>query len=196
MATFQDARTQEDGALAAAVLRGEPGAAEELFDRVFDPLYRRVCARLGGDHDTAQDVVSESLLAGLRSLDGFRGEASLATWFFRIAVRKIADRKRRRVVELVTGDDGQLETYLAGKVPEEPSALDRLADEETRGILYEVLESLPARHRCVLRWKYLDDSTVGEVALRLKVSPKAAERRLARARAALSSALRERRLEI
>lgn len=184
---------QDDRALAAAVVRGEAGAAEALFDRVFDRLYRRVCARLGGDHHAAEDIVSESLLAGLRALPGFRGEGSLAGWFLRIAWRKIADRTRgRRATERPWGGDGDLDGLVADLRAASAGPLERLAEEETRGIVREALESLPFRYEIVLRWRYFEDASVGQVALRLNVSAKAAERRLARARAALASALRRR----
>jgi RNA polymerase sigma-70 factor (ECF subfamily) len=185
---------ESDRFLAEAVVRGDQGAAETLFDRVFDPLYRQVCARLGGDHDEAQDIVSESLLAGLRGLADFRGEARLETWFTAIALRKVADRKRRRAVLLVSSPDGELERLLAGSRGERASPLQSAADAELQLLVREAVEALPDRHRCILRWKYFDDSSLGDVAVRLNVSPKAVERRLARARTALAAALRQRRI--
>ncbi len=184
------ATREEDRELATRVVRGEAGAAEALFDRVFEPLYRQVCARLGGDHHAAQDIVSTSLLAGLRALSGFRGEATLTSWFFTIASRKTVDLKRRRAVRIVAGGNGELEA-LVGPA-DSGSSLDSLADAETRLLVQEALGSLPDRHQDVLRWKYFDDSSLAQVARRLQVSPKAAERRLARARVALAAALRQR----
>ncbi len=189
------ATREKDRALAAAVVRGERGAGAALFDHVFDRLYRQVCARLGGDHATAEDIVSETLLAGLRGLPAFRGEASLATWFLQIASRKIADHKRQRAATLI-GGDGELESLLGEPRLPQDSALDRLVDEETRLLVRKALESLPNRHKIILTWKYFDESSVVDVALRLEVSPKAAERRLARARAALAAALRHRRIDV
>ncbi len=186
------ATREEDRELATRVVRGEAGAAEALFDRVFEPLYRQVCARLGGDHHAAQDIVSTSLLAGLRALSGFRGEATLTSWFFTIASRKTVDLKRRRAVRLVAGGNGELEALVGPADSRQTSSLDRLADAETRLLVQEALGSLPDRHQDVLRWKYFDDSSLAQVAHRLQVSPKAAERRLARARVALAAELRQR----
>ncbi len=186
------ATREEDRELATRVVRGEAGAAEALFDRVFEPLYRQVCARLGGDHHAAQDIVSISLLAGLRALSGFRGEATLTSWFFTIASRKTVDLKRRRAVRLVAGGNGELEALVGPADSRQTSSLDRLADAETRLLVQEALGSLPDRHQDVLRWKYFDDSSLAQVARRLQLSPKAAERRLARARVALAAALRRR----
>lgn len=186
------ATNERDGTLAAAVARGEPGAAEELFELVFDAVYRLARSRLRGDHHAAQEIVSDSLAAGLRGLPRFRAESSLPTWFCRIAERKIIDRKRREASLLAVGGNGELEALLAARPPPEGSALRRLADEETRSIVRQTLASLPDRHREILEWKYYEDSSLRQVADRLGVSPKSAERRLARARARLASALRQR----
>ncbi|MBN1418652.1 MAG: sigma-70 family RNA polymerase sigma factor [Planctomycetes bacterium] len=182
-----------DRALAGAVVRGEPGAAEALFERVFDRIYRAVCGRLGGDHHAAQDVASETLLAGLRALPSYRGDAALSTWFYRIAARKIADLRRTRGAVLVpAGGDGDLEALAGTLGGSDGTILDRLADDETRRIVHEAVVALPARHRRILQWRYFEDESVRRVALRLQSSEKAAERRLARARAALAAALRRR----
>jgi RNA polymerase sigma-70 factor (ECF subfamily) len=186
---------QDDRGLAEAVVRGEPGAAEALFERVFEPLYRQVCRRLGGDHHAAEDVVGETLLSGLPALRGFRGEARLESWFFAIAARKIVDRHRRRAAEIVAGGNGDLDALLRAPARGGGDPADALAGEETRASVRGALEALPEAHRSVLSWRYCEDRSLVEVAEMLRVSPKAAERRLARARLALASELRRRRVE-
>lgn len=186
------ATRDEDRALAARVVRGEASAAEVLFDQVFDPLYRHACVRLNGDHHAAQDVVSETLLSGLRALRDYRADAALTTWFLRIASRKVIDLKRRRAVRLVSSGDGGLEAVLCTHRSQTKSPLEHLADEETRLVIQEALQSLPSHHREILRWKYFEDTSLRQVALRLNVTTKGVERRLARARSALAGALRQR----
>ncbi|HLU49623.1 MAG TPA: RNA polymerase sigma factor, partial [Planctomycetota bacterium] len=179
-------RLDEDRALASAVVRGESGAADALFESVFDPLWRQVLRRLGGDRQLTEEIVSQTLLAGLRGLPSYRGDALLSSWFFRIATRKIVDHLRRRAIELVTTGNGELEECL---VPSgAPTALDGLITKELREIVVETLDLLPAGHRDVLRWRYFEDASIAEVAERLHATVKSAERRLARARAALASA--------
>jgi RNA polymerase sigma-70 factor (ECF subfamily) len=186
---------ERDRTLARAVVDGRRGAAEALFDQVFDRLYRLVCARLGGDHDAAQDIVSESLHNGLRGLRGYRGEASLIGWFAAIAVRRIADAKRRRAARLIREGAGELDALMGVAVAKGVPPLEGLVDDETRALVREAVASLPLRHQTVLQWKYFDESSLDEVAVRLRVTPKAAERRLERARAALAAALRRRRID-
>src|SRR5512143_272623 len=188
-----DAFEDEQG-LREAVLRGEPGAAEALFDRVFDALYSHVCASLGGDHHAAEDVLSEALTAGLRGLPGFRGDSSLLTWFRRIAARRVADRARRRrpeVLEGVVGGNGELDELVGAARAAGGSPLEDLASEEMRRQVCKALDDLPARHGTVLRWKYYDETTRRDPGPPVHACPTPAGRRLARARAALASLLRK-----
>lgn len=78
----------------------------------------RLC---GGDGDAAEDVTQEAFTRAWRAFDGFRGEAQLSTWFYRVLVRAAHNRRRwhdvrsrwdrmfgeaaPRTTEPVTGDD-------------------------------------------------------------------------------------------
>ena len=49
-----------------------------------------------GDHHAAEDAVQETSLRALRALDGFRADASMATWLRRILSNACFDEIRRR----------------------------------------------------------------------------------------------------
>jgi RNA polymerase sigma-70 factor (ECF subfamily) len=75
---------------------------EERFS-AFVTTHRTRALRLawrlvGGDSDAAEDVTQEAFLKAYRSLDGFRGEAKLETWFYRILVRQASNYRRWRAV--------------------------------------------------------------------------------------------------
>ena len=56
---------------------------------------RRLTWRLiGGDLAATDDVVQDALLRAYRALPGFRGEAKLETWFYRILVRQAQNYRR------------------------------------------------------------------------------------------------------
>ena len=63
-----------------------------------DALYRFARLRVSR-REIAEDLVQETLLAALRSLDRFRGDASPRTWLLAILRRKIADLHRRGPTE-------------------------------------------------------------------------------------------------
>lgn len=52
----------------------------------------------GGDDAAAEDVAQEAFVKAYRSLEQFRGEAKLETWFYRILVRQAANHRRWRAV--------------------------------------------------------------------------------------------------
>ncbi len=62
---------------------------------------------LGGDLAAAEDVAQEAFLRAYRSLDRFRGESKVSTWFYRILVREASRHRRWRAVRQRFGSDAQ-----------------------------------------------------------------------------------------
>jgi RNA polymerase sigma-70 factor (ECF subfamily) len=177
-----------DIALARRVLAGDEAAFDEFFAACFPPLYRFALARLGGDEDTAEEVVQRVLIRALDRLHTYRGEAALLTWVCTLCRREIAAWLGRagRAQDISLSDDRpemravlNALTSVAGGDPE--AALSR---RELSGLVQLTLDYLPARYGDVLEWKYIEELSVGEIADRLGVGYKAAESLLSRARAA------------
>ena len=68
---------------------------EQWVDRYSDYLYNYTIVRVN-NHLVAQDIISETFLAGLKSKDNFKGEASERTWLTAILKRKIIDHYRKK----------------------------------------------------------------------------------------------------
>jgi RNA polymerase sigma factor (sigma-70 family) len=85
MAGFADRRV-DPGVLARAQ-KGDMKAHEVIF-RTFSPPVYSLMARMTGSTVTADDLLQETFIEVMRSIDRFRGEASLATWIRKIAVSK------------------------------------------------------------------------------------------------------------
>ena len=66
---------------------GEERAYRELYES-FAPGVLRTLVAVVRDPAWAEDLLQETFTAAFRHLDGFRGEARLATWLTSIAVRK------------------------------------------------------------------------------------------------------------
>lgn len=122
----------------------------------------------------AEDVLSETLYAAVHSLPSFDGKASLATFTFSLAYRKIADfyRKRQDVVELV---DQRSSSGVTSKSVE----------------FEEVVDQLPETAKQVLLLRYYVGLNVGEIAQVIDRSYKGTESLLSRARQQLRDALDE-----
>ena len=76
-----------------AILEGIGLTFEELFERHKSLVYS-LAYQILGDREEALDVAQEVFLAIYRKMDTFRGESSLKTWIYRIAVRRAANRFR------------------------------------------------------------------------------------------------------
>jgi RNA polymerase sigma-70 factor (ECF subfamily) len=87
-------RGAPDGELVRHFLAGDAGAATELITRHERRVYA-VCLRVLGNPDDAADAAQDALLAMVRKLDGFRGEAAFTTWLYRVTMTVCYDHLRR-----------------------------------------------------------------------------------------------------
>jgi RNA polymerase sigma-70 factor (ECF subfamily) len=88
------ARTEE-AALIERCRQGDLGAFEEVYRAHAGRLYSLACRMLGNPSD-AEDQLQEIFLSAHRKLDGFRGESSLGTWLYRLAMNHCLDFLRSR----------------------------------------------------------------------------------------------------
>jgi RNA polymerase sigma-70 factor (ECF subfamily) len=177
----------EDFRLVQQVLAGDEAAFTRVFRESYPRLYRFAFVRLGGDAAAADDMAQRTLCRAMRKLHLYRAEASLFTWLCRICRHEIHDhvelreRQGRRVVSI---DDDPLVRAalesLPAEGPSDPAGTARRA--EMLRFVQLVLDFLPPRYADVLRWKYVEEIGVAEIAGRLSLSPHAAESLLARAR--------------
>jgi RNA polymerase sigma-70 factor (ECF subfamily) len=139
--------------------------------------------RLAREHvptqSAAEDVVQETWIAVIKGLDGFRGDASLRTWVYRILVNQAKRRgvRERRTVpfaSLAPEDSGPTvdparfqgpEGEYPGHWREDPEAWpEQVAlSREVHDVVTEALEGLPARQRVVVALRDLEGHTADEV---------------------------------
>src|SRR3954449_8138507 len=92
--------------LVRRMLGGDEGAFDEFFADYFPRLFRFAVLRLR-DPDAAEDIVQTSLIAAVRHLRSWRGEASLFTWLCTICRRELAawqNRTSRRLIVSISDD--------------------------------------------------------------------------------------------
>jgi RNA polymerase sigma-70 factor (ECF subfamily) len=73
-----------------------------LVDSHRDRALRLAWRLVGGDDAAAEDVTQEAFVKAFRGLRGFRGEAALETWFYRILVRQAHSYRRWRAIREIT----------------------------------------------------------------------------------------------
>ncbi|MGE5552985.1 MAG: RNA polymerase sigma factor [Betaproteobacteria bacterium] len=169
--------------------RGE--TKEALFARVAAEvaprLYHTALALLGNAQD-AEDMVQEALLKGYRAHAGFRREAEVSTWLYRITVNLCHDLGRRAA-------EKRLVSRLAVSSPSEP---DRAPSPEEQVELASagreltlILRSLDEKHRVPVVLKHVAGRSVKEIAATLGLPEGTVKRRLHEAYVKLRNTLQE-----
>ena len=180
---------EDDRETVRRMLAGDQRAFNAFFEGYADRLYRFALTRLGGDVDAAEDAVQQTLSRAVEKLATFRGESSLFTWLCQICRNAIADSFRAkgapRGIVVPFDENEEIRTALeAISAMSTHDPLESASQAQLESIVRAVLDFLPRRYGDVLEWKYMQGYSVGEIAARLSVGPKAAESLLARARTA------------
>ncbi|MEO7061379.1 MAG: sigma-70 family RNA polymerase sigma factor [Lapillicoccus sp.] len=173
-----------DATLVRAARLGDREAFEVVVERYGPALYR-FARRMVRDHDEAQDVVQEALVAAWRGLERFDGRSSLATWLFGITSHKARDSLRRRRPEPV---DPDLLTR-PGRDTIDRSALSNPEEAMFLSDLAEALGQLSERQRAVWLLTQVEGLSTPEAAQALRMSADAVRGQLARARMSLTTRL-------
>jgi RNA polymerase sigma-70 factor (ECF subfamily) len=157
----------------------------------------QLAINLLGDRDEALDLSQEVFLRVFRTIHRFRGQSSLRTWIYRIAVNQARNRHRfwRRRHR---GDQVSLDAHVAAHgdfLSGGEAGPDRvLAQKELAEQLNHALEGLPFDQRTPIILREVDGLSYDEIAYSLGVAVGTVKSRLTRARQALRVELREARV--
>lgn len=162
----------------ARYLDGDERAFEELVIR-YEANVRHVAFGVLRDRELAEDVAQETFLTVYRKASSYRGEGSVRSWLFRIAVRRALDELRRR-----------------GRKAEVPLPPAESSVEPHKGIeagwdLDRALGTLVPEHRVALMLKEVEGLSYQEIAQTLAWPLGTVATRIHRARLELKSALQE-----
>jgi RNA polymerase sigma-70 factor (ECF subfamily) len=166
---------------------GEETASAELVAE-HQRMVVQLAINLLGDREEALDLSQEVFLRVFRTIHRFRGQSSLRTWIYRIAVNQARNRHRfwRRRHR---ADQVSLDAHVAahGDVPSVGTAgPDRvLAQKELAERLQSALDRLPFDQRTAIVLREIDGLKYEEIAYSLGVAVGTVKSRLTRARQAL-----------
>ena len=165
--------------LTESVLRGDPGAFEELVRSTHRAVYSLVY-RVVGNHEDAADVTQEVYVRVWRNLKSFRGDANMATWLYRVAANASLTFVKRRARGGIPVQPDEL--------PELPSpdGADQRADADA---LQNALATLTPAARAVVVLKDVYGWTCEEIAKEMDTTEGAVKVRLFRARHRLADEL-------
>lgn len=160
------------------VLAGNVQAQQAFFGRWRAYLFQYFGEKVHNAQDR-EELVASVMLVVFHSLPLFRGDCSLKTWLVTIARRRLVDFYRRKKVKtILLSAFPQLEEVASKALGPEEHALKQ----ELKAEIKAVFATLSKGSAKILRLKYLEDWTVKRIAGLLRISPKAAESQLFRAR--------------
>ena len=165
----------EERALIARAAGGEREAADALA-AAHRPTVVRIARHLLGDAAAAEDVAQDVFIRLQAALPGFRGDAALSTWLYRVTLNLCRDqmrRDKRRRDDVGLEAVGEAPASGPATHPERDvdhdrvrvavrAAIDRLPDEQREAVLLRYMEEMSYRE--ISR---LTDTPQGTVASRV-----------------------------
>ncbi|MCY3550370.1 MAG: RNA polymerase sigma factor [Candidatus Poribacteria bacterium] len=184
-----DYETYSDAQLLQRYQKGDEVARNVLFQRYRAPLHKFFRRRISGNHEDAEDLVQETLLEALKSLEGIQSPERFGAWLSTIATRVlvkwIKEKQKQGVLVVLDADpedeSGQmaLTELLSAPVTFQPE----------HGVLDNELAEIRRRFECTLRPKELEvfqlrhnsDMTFEEIRQKLGIRTGTAKSRYHRA---------------
>jgi len=194
-ASWSDIGGREATLVQRCVVGDEVACAELVSEH--QRMVFQLAINLLGDRDEALDLSQEVFLSVFRTIHRFRGQSSLRTWIYRIAVNQARNRhrfwRRRQRAHQIS-----LESHLAlhgDSLSNSLATPDRLlAQKELAGRLQQALDQLPFDQRTAIVLREVDGLSYEEIAFSLRVAIGTVKSRLTRARQALRRELEEDRI--
>ena len=178
--------TPSDQTLAA---RRDRRAFSRLMAATQDDLHRFV-ARYVGDAEEAMDLVQETYVAAWLAISRYDPDRPFGAWLRVIALTKCRDwSRRRRVRRMVRGIMGLDEPAAMAIGDPAAGPDDQTHDRIMLRRVQIALERLPDAQKAPLLLAVLEHRSHDEIAGILRLTPKAVELRIARARRTLAGLL-------
>jgi RNA polymerase sigma-70 factor, ECF subfamily len=176
----------DDNELVTRILLGEI-----LLFRIFVEKYQiqiiNTCNGFVHNRIIAEDLAQEVFIRAYQSLPGFKGNSSLGTWLYRIAVNQSLNylrdhRKERDHLPIPQGSTESENPIL--RIAADPSnyADKVMEDEERRLRLHKAIDKLPENQRTAFILQKYEEMSVREIAEVMESSQSAVESLLTRAR--------------
>lgn len=189
----------DDIELVERVKHGDDDSFAEIVEKYSGIVYSAVCRVLsscGRSTDSAEEIAEDAFVKAWRSIALFRGDCSLSSWLFRIAVNTAKDRmrseRRHQTVSLsVLSDDNDDDPHewdipvtSGGTVPE-----DALERKENILAVRRAIEQLPEDMQKVVVMRDINGMQYADIASVLGIEVGTVKSRLNRGRAMIKKIL-------
>ncbi len=159
----------QEASLIKACKEGDQTAFNLLVWRWEKPLFNFTYKYVGDAH-LAQDLVQETFVRVLRSIQGYEHRGAFSTWLYRIAVNLCKDHLRKRRIPMVSLHDyyttpsGE-RVYVQERVADQRAASDEaVAAARRKELVRRLLAGLPDEQRIVILMKEYQGLKFREIA--------------------------------
>jgi RNA polymerase sigma-70 factor (ECF subfamily) len=155
-----DLTALDDAALVRAFQEGNRDAFDAIVVRHRRPVYH-LCRRFVRNHEDASDLAQDVFVRAFKGLQRFKGDASLTTWLYRIAVNVCLNRVAQKRPASSDLD------AAAGVDARSPDALHELLRGERAMALQAAIEKLPPKQKATVLLRVYQECTHEEIATTL-----------------------------
>lgn len=173
------------------LINGDQDAFRQLIEMHQDKTYS-VCLGYIRNEEDAEDLAQEVFMEVFRSIKKFKGESTLGTWIYRIAVNKSLEQLRRNktnkrfgFLSSIFGNEDALENQLNHF--EHPGV--KLENKERANILLKHMEKLPDNQRTAFQLHKVENMSYQEISQVLNTSLSSVESLMFRAKKNLQKSL-------
>ena len=170
--------------------QGDCAAIRLLIQRSNRKLYRLARSIIRDDGE-AEDVLQDAYVRAFSNLDGFRGEASFATWLGRIVINEALGRLRRQRKTTPLADQipalAEVIPFPNARPQLDPEAM--MARSQVHMLLERAIDELPDGFRTVLVARLVEGLSTEETGELVGIPPETVKTRLHRARRLLRHAM-------
>ncbi len=163
-------------------LEGDGRAFERLVGKHHDLVFS-VVRGIMGQRDEVEDVAQEIFIKIYRNLAGFRGEARLSTWIYRIARNEAINALSRSRPEFEALDESK------GHPSRERSPDEQIERRHAKRVIDELLAALDENHRIVIELRYMGEKSYVEIAETMDIPIGTVKTYIYRAKAAMKKRL-------
>jgi len=172
---------------------GDERAYETLVLRYQQPVYNLVYRLMDEPSDTS-DIVQEVFLKVFRNIGAFRGQSSLKTWLYRIAVNEAHNHRRwfnrhRRQETQFDNDEESSRNYRETLHDPGLSPFELALGREAQVLIEEALGKVNPNFRAAVVLRDIEDLSYEEIADVLQLSLGTVKSRILRGREALRKQL-------
>lgn len=164
--------------------QGSKKACYELY-KLYSKAMLNVAFRIVGNIAEAEDVLQEAFVDAFSKLKDFRQDTTFGLWLKQIVVNRSINLLRKRRLELVDLEEGQLENIAEDEIEDEEEIQFQAA------IIKEAMKELPEGYRLVISLYLLEGYDHEEIGQILNISENTSRTQFLRAKRKLLEILQK-----